>query len=250
MQSKTNNLGECQQQRATIQIDGIPVCVTYKRMKNVIMRIDTKDKVVRVSAPFGCHHDLIVEIVRKHKEKIKSRFNKRAVFDISEPDLSEGGLIPFLGQLFRLHIEHIEYTTARNVSINHKDRTITLFVCSDDSKRELFHTLIQWYFKNFRNILIPIIDKYAAKVGRKANTYGIKIVNSYWGICRNRAKSIIFNLKLIAMPSEVIELIVLHEHVHLKYFNHGKDFKAEMTRLMPDWKHREDELKSYQRYFI
>ena len=59
-----------------------------------------------------------------------------------------------------------------------------------------------------------------------------------WGTCNSKAKRIWINLQMVEKALDCLEYIILHELVHLKVHNHGRDFTALMDRYMSDWKER------------
>jgi hypothetical protein len=65
-----------------------------------------------------------------------------------------------------------------------------------------------------------------------------------WGSCSSR-DNITLNASLTGIPPHLAEYVILHELVHLRVFNHGKDFKALMRQHMPDFRERERELDQY-----
>lgn len=64
-----------------------------------------------------------------------------------------------------------------------------------------------------------------------------------WGSCSSRG-NISFNSALLRVPAPLAEYVVVHELVHLRVFNHGKDFKAMMSHYLPDWREREKALEA------
>jgi len=65
-----------------------------------------------------------------------------------------------------------------------------------------------------------------------------------WGYC-TRAGEIRFNWRLICLPPDLAEYIIIHEALHLKHFNHSKRFKAALAKLLPDYRNREISLRGY-----
>jgi len=63
-----------------------------------------------------------------------------------------------------------------------------------------------------------------------------------FGYC-TRTGDLHFNDKLVCLPRELQELVVLHELVHIKHFNHSREFKAEMAEHMPNFAELDKELK-------
>lgn len=55
-----------------------------------------------------------------------------------------------------------------------------------------------------------------------------------WGTCDKKKKRIMLNGQLVGMDKKFLDYVILHELTHLKYSNHGKDFKDFMSKYMPD----------------
>ncbi|MEO8393656.1 MAG: M48 family metallopeptidase, partial [Chloroflexota bacterium] len=67
-----------------------------------------------------------------------------------------------------------------------------------------------------------------------------------WGSCSSRG-NITLNTALCHLPPDLAEYVVLHELVHLRVFNHSKEFKALMLIYMPDFVERESRLDAVLR---
>jgi predicted metal-dependent hydrolase len=67
---------------------------------------------------------------------------------------------------------------------------------------------------------------------------------SRWGSCSGR-KTISLNWRLIQLPPEISDYIILHELAHLTFLNHSERFWAEVARLCPDYSAAEHWLKTH-----
>ena len=63
-----------------------------------------------------------------------------------------------------------------------------------------------------------------------------------WGSCSSKG-GLSYNIRLMSAPIEVIEYVVLHEVMHLIYFDHSKAFWNAIAKVMPDYKTRQSYLK-------
>lgn len=65
-----------------------------------------------------------------------------------------------------------------------------------------------------------------------------------WGSCSRRGR---ININTLAgqLPSELFEYLVVHELCHLKHFNHSPAFYQLLTDILPDARHRQNNLKNY-----
>jgi predicted metal-dependent hydrolase len=71
-------------------------------------------------------------------------------------------------------------------------------------------------------------------------------MTSRWGSCQPKRGLITLNKRLLEVPRNCIEYVVMHEFVHFIHPNHSKQFYEFLSVLMPDWKERKAFLeKSY-----
>jgi predicted metal-dependent hydrolase len=95
-----------------------------------------------------------------------------------------------------------------------------------------------------RKILIERLDEQAKKHGLIYNRVFVRNQKTRWGSCSSK-NNISLNAKLVKLPEELMDYIILHELVHTRVKNHGKKFYAELGRLVPDQKLLDSKLKEY-----
>ncbi len=76
------------------------------------------------------------------------------------------------------------------------------------------------------------------------NRVFIRNQKTRWGSCSHR-NNISLNIILIRLPDELMDYVILHELVHTRYKNHGKDFWAELDRFVPNSKKRAAQLRKH-----
>lgn len=83
---------------------------------------------------------------------------------------------------------------------------------------------------------------YAAQMARTPPTLGLSNARTRWGSCSLKS-GIRINWRLIHLPIELIDYVIVHELAHLVEMNHGARFWALVGSLYPDWRKARDELK-------
>lgn len=72
----------------------------------------------------------------------------------------------------------------------------------------------------------------------------IKSVQTRWGSCSSN-KIINLSIWLMQLPEALTEYVLCHELAHLHNMNHSAKFWEEVARMIPDYKLRRKQLKSY-----
>lgn len=67
-----------------------------------------------------------------------------------------------------------------------------------------------------------------------------------WGTCHAQKNQIILNRKLVMLPKECIEAVIIHEFCHFASMGHDKKFYDTMTKYLPDWKQKNKLIREYE----
>ena len=95
-----------------------------------------------------------------------------------------------------------------------------------------------------RAVIGQRVSYFAAKVGVTYGGISIRDQKTRWGSCSGRG-NLNFNWKLVLMPPEVLDYVVVHELAHRKQMNHSPLFWAEVGRVLPDYESRRRWLKEH-----
>ena len=67
--------------------------------------------------------------------------------------------------------------------------------------------------------------------GFKYNKASVRNQRTRWGSCSHK-NNISLNAKLVLLPKELIDYVILHELVHTRIHNHSKQFWADLDRYV------------------
>jgi predicted metal-dependent hydrolase len=84
----------------------------------------------------------------------------------------------------------------------------------------------------------------ADKCGFSYNRVFIRNQKTRWGSCSSK-NNISLNMKLVILPGELVDYVILHELVHTRRKNHSKAFWIELEKLMANSKQIRSRLKQY-----
>ncbi|HEY4501522.1 MAG TPA: M48 family metallopeptidase [Candidatus Paceibacterota bacterium] len=85
-----------------------------------------------------------------------------------------------------------------------------------------------------------------AHYGHTVGRVFIKNSKSRWGSCSLQG-NLNFNYKLIFLPPEVLDYVVVHELCHLREFNHSPAFWALVGQVLPNHKELRKSLRQAER---
>ncbi len=83
----------------------------------------------------------------------------------------------------------------------------------------------------------------------KWNKISIRNQKSRWGSC-SRKGNLNFNYKIIHLPAQMADYIIVHEMCHLKQFNHSKNFWNLVGEAIPDYMEIRRELQKSRISFM
>ena len=93
-----------------------------------------------------------------------------------------------------------------------------------------------------RRLLKARLDLLAHRFGFTFNRVYLRRQRTRWGSCSAK-NNISLNLKLAALPAPLRDYVILHELVHTRIPNHGRDFWRELNRYVDDAQGLRDRLR-------
>ena len=97
--------------------------------------------------------------------------------------------------------------------------------------------------------LVDRLNELSGKHDFRYNKVSIRNQKSRWGSCSAR-NNISLNMKLVRLPGEMIDYVLLHELVHTRIKNHANGFWAELNRLDGDAKGMSKRLNKYKVFLL
>lgn len=140
-----------------------------------------------------------------------------------------------------------------NVLLENKDWIEAAFLRMEDEKEHHIPAFseeeIKEYRKEARKIFLKKSEFYSKCMDVSYERIAVKDQATRWGSC-SRKGNLNFNWRLILMPEEILDYVVVHELAHLKQLNHSPEFWKIVQEVLPDYKSRRKWLKENGGYFI
>ena len=88
------------------------------------------------------------------------------------------------------------------------------------------------------------VKYYAYIIGVTYGKITIRNQKTRWGSCSSNG-NLNFNNRLLFVPKELVDYVVVHELAHRKEMNHSNAFWNVVEKYMPDYKERRQWLKEH-----
>lgn len=224
-----------------LEVGNLTIKVILKDIKNIHLSVLPPDGQVRISAPLDMKIEAIriyvigkLQWIRKEQEKIKSQVRE------TPREFVERESHCLWGKRYLLDI--IESESQSEVKVKHS--TLALKVKPGTSVEAKETIMDAFYREELRKTVEEVMPRFESLVGVNVKKLYIQRMKTKWGSCNPKEASIRLNSELAKKPVELVEYVVAHELCHLVDPTHGDLFLATMDKIMPTWRHKQDELNS------
>jgi predicted metal-dependent hydrolase len=111
--------------------------------------------------------------------------------------------------------------------------------CLASQAKTLFR---RWYQEKAKEIIPKRVERCADQYGFIYKKVTITSAQKRWGSCNSRG-NVNFSWRLIMVPIEVVDYVIVHELAHLTHLDHSKKFWTKVQSIMPDYKNHKKWLK-------
>ena len=144
-------------------------------------------------------------------------------------------MFTFSRRLFRIIPRPIRMVTTvsgvRIIGSVYRTRSRKLYTVNRESARRLVHDRIHHFMQHYG-------PRHSITVGKVA----IRNQKSRWGSCSKKG-NLNFNYKLVFLPPEIRDYVIVHEVCHIKEFNHAREFWDLVAETVPDYRELRKRLR-------
>ena len=95
-----------------------------------------------------------------------------------------------------------------------------------------------------KELAIERVEHFTKLYGCTYNTISVKNQKTRWGSCSKKG-NLNFHYKIIFLPEEIREYVIIHEVCHLLELNHSKKFWKLVQNACPDYANIKKQLKKF-----
>lgn len=222
-------------------IDGVPILLTYKRVKNINFRLTTQ--ALQISAPSYIKKEEILELIdtekiRRHLLRLRNKGDKESRNEKAKAEGAKPTGLTILGRSYP-----IRYSD-KVLSIGPENGEV-LIPLSFENSDDLIEKIDQYLISILNELIEERLTYWKDKTGLYPSQFSIRKMKTRWGSCTPGTGRIRFNFHLIKLPFDCIDAIIIHELVHLKEANHQKGFYDLLYRYFPDYDKAHSDIKTF-----
>lgn len=230
--------------RETWQVGPYAVDVTRKRIKNAWLRVTTPEGPLQLSLPARMSRAQAEAFVLSRAAWVDGRRAELAGRVVQagarSGHVGADGRVTLWGEVYPLADVLAEAARVRAEAAGRAPRACR-YDLTDAEARERAAA------RALSTLLLaraaPLVRTWEARMGVSCAGLRTRDARSRWGSCNVRTHVIMLSVSLAHYPPACLELICVHELAHLVVRGHGPDFRAVMTRYLPDWPEREALLR-------
>ena len=212
-------------------IHDIPITMVFSdKRKTVGVEVKNTGKVV-VRAPTSVSIDRVKTIVSKKEnwilrklEVVKAQQLKENKFDIC------GIKLPYMGRIYSV----VSPSTREGLY-----RGQIHFPATNNMKQQRMN----WFKQRAKKILSKDCSEAFTLLGFERESFRIMELGSRWGSCSYDG-TINLNWKLITLPKNLRNYVIVHELAHIEVHDHSEKFWKHLGELLPSFEELRDKLLS------
>jgi len=221
-----------------LSLGEVTVDVQLKDIKNLHLSVHPPTGRVRLSAPTNTKKEAIRLFALSKLSWIKSQQSKLSEQTRETPrEYLERESHLVWGKRYLLSFNE---TTNGLITLAHDKLILPIDADAPPEKKEAL--LEQWYRNEVRHKVSELVPSWEEKLGVSVVKIFVQRMKTKWGSCNSGAQTIRLNSELAKKPPTCLEYILVHEMMHIIEATHSENFKYLITRHMPDWPIRRDQL--------
>lgn len=222
-------------------VRGIDVDVIYKDIKNLHIGVYPPLGRVRVAAPTRLDDNQVrIAVIQRLPWIKRQREQLKAAPRQTEREMVTGESHYVWGLRRRLKV--VERPGRTHFEVD--GERLVLYTPSSATAEQRREALDLWYRQQLRGSIPKIIETWEQKLEVSVPKWTIRRMKTKWGSCNRETRHMWFNVELAKKHPDCLEYIVVHEMTHLLERNHNDRFAELMSRFLPDWQARRDQLNA------
>jgi hypothetical protein len=211
-----------------------------KRRKTISLNISKANEII-ISAPYFTPVREINSFVHQKQDWIEKTIKKqaRARHSRREKEFVTGEEYYYLGESYPLETFCEPQEKQGLLLWNHR-----FYLNAPEDKEIRKNYFVIWYKQKALEYISERVNIFQKQFNLLARGVRISSARQRWGSCSPENK-LAFSFRLMMMPPEVIDYVIVHELMHIREKSHSKRFWRLVAAAMPQYKAYQQNLKKY-----
>lgn len=158
----------------------------------------------------------------------------------NDDEIVTGSRIQYLGR--RYYVEIIIVNDIPKIEIDFTESKFKITLPKHLNTQKNLHQAVENYYRlKAQEKIEPILKKKSNTIGFQYKNVKFMKLEKRWGSC-TPSNTIVINFHAIKLPFSLIEYLVVHELVHTKVKSHSKEFWAELSKHICNWRELDDKM--------
>lgn len=198
-----------------------------------------KGETLILSKPTRCSGKEALKLIKEYEEKLYSQYIK--ITSTENPHVKHwhtGERIAILGEDYTI-IRQSEKGKYIKIHIDKEQKNLVVILPNDieeqDVKANVDKGIKQLLKKETTEILEEKLLYWSKITNIEYSSFKVQDATSKFGSCVPKTKALHFTSRLIMLPEDKIDAIVVHELCHIIHKNHSKEFYDLVKKYIPNY---------------
>lgn len=162
------------------------------------------------------------------------------VKSLGDDDIVTGSRVQYLGRKYYVEVFVVSEDNATQIVFNESKFKVYL-PKGKQNQSEIKEAFESFMRDKAKEKITSRVRKWSKETGLNYNELKFMKLEKRWGSC-TPSNNIIINVDVIKLPFSLIDYLIVHELVHTKVKNHSKEFWAELSKYIPNWKELDEKM--------
>lgn len=229
-----------------IEINGKKINVILRKFKNTKkIKIFFREDILNVSMPSKVTKAQVIGLLKENEQAIYKQYlimeeQKRKKLE-KQHKWATGEQISYLGKLFLIQTIQDESYKKIQVHINKDEEKVIIQIPSqmqlenDEVRNKIRKKIKEKFQEETKQIVETRLPYWSNVTNIQYKDYQIRDAVSKFGSCAPKIARLHFSGRIIMLPMNVIDAILVHELCHIVYANHSSQFYQLVKQYIPDY---------------
>lgn len=214
-----------------------------KRARSIRLSV-TREKGLVVTIPYGFNTGLLPGLLNEKANWIQNAIDRLGRSpQVSQPKLPEILDLQATGDRWTIVYKP---TTRRGVVIENQSRHVLVISGKVNSMLMVKRVIHAWLKEQAALVLPSWLDRVSRRIRLPYEGVTVRNQRTRWGSCSGQ-KTISLNQKLLFLPPELVDYILIHELCHTVHMSHSRHFWNLVGQYLPDYANRRKMLREYEK---